>query len=84
MSDKIDTVVYVKDDDNPGMEIFRYKPASSKSVDYVLSRTVDKHGGKSGDGRSEWMWVRLPNGDLLLATFPHGDTYFHVEDETGF
>ncbi|MBY0561521.1 hypothetical protein [Hyphomicrobium sp.] len=29
----------------------------------------------SGHGRSNWVWVRLANGDLMLATFPQGDTY---------
>lgn len=27
------------------------------------------------DGRSAWQWVRLANGDLMLACYPHGDTY---------
>lgn len=27
------------------------------------------------DGRSEWKWIRLPNGSLVLATYPNGDTY---------
>lgn len=27
------------------------------------------------DGRSEWKWIRLPNGSLVLATYPEGDTY---------
>lgn len=27
------------------------------------------------DGRSEFVWLRLPNGDLLLGVFPFGDTY---------
>lgn len=30
------------------------------------------------DGRSDWVWVRLANGDLLLATYPRGDTYEKV------
>lgn len=24
---------------------------------------------------SDWYWLRLPNGDLVLATYPTGDTY---------
>lgn len=31
------------------------------------------------DGRSQWLWVRFPNGDLMLGTFPQGDTYFETE-----
>ena len=33
------------------------------------------------NGRSQWLWVRLDNGDLLLATYPQGDTYFAHEEE---
>lgn len=35
---------------------------------------VDEH------GRSQWLWVRFPNGDLMLATFPQGATYEAVSD----
>lgn len=31
------------------------------------------------EGRSPWLWVRLANGDLLLATYPRGDMYFETE-----
>lgn len=31
------------------------------------------------DGRSDWYWLRLANGDLMLATFPRGATYFDTE-----
>jgi hypothetical protein len=34
------------------------------------------------DGRSQWVWMRFPNGDLVLATFPQGDTYFSAWEET--
>ncbi len=34
----------------------------------------------SEDGRSQWVWVRLSTGDLVLAVFPQGDTYFATED----
>lgn len=33
----------------------------------------------TGDGRSDWHWFRLANGDLMLATFPQGETYFATE-----
>lgn len=32
-----------------------------------------------GEGRSPWMWIRLPNGDLIFGCFPQGDTYFEHE-----
>lgn len=30
------------------------------------------------DTRSQWVWMRFPNGDLVLATYPQGDTYLDV------
>lgn len=32
------------------------------------------------DGRSDFQWFRLCNGDLLLGVFPHGDTYMEISD----
>lgn len=49
-------------------------PASAEAVSIVLD--ADEH---DPDGRSNWVWVRLPNGDLLLGIFPQGETYFAVE-----
>lgn len=51
-------------------------PASQDAVNYVLAQPVD-----DDDGRSDWRWVRLVNGDLMLAVFPHGDTYFATEGD---
>jgi hypothetical protein len=39
-------------------------PADPKDVDYVCRNK-----------RSVWLWVTLANGDLLLATYPYGETY---------
>jgi hypothetical protein len=33
------------------------------------------------DGRSNFMWIRLRNGDLILGVFPEGDTYFKYEEK---
>jgi hypothetical protein len=51
-------------------------PASQASVNYVLAQSEE-----SMDGRSNWVWVRLPNGDLILGVYPQGDTYFSVEKD---
>ena len=48
-------------------------PAKEEDVAHVLGQ------GVNDDGRSEWVWVRLPNGDLVLGVFPRGDTYFSME-----
>lgn len=31
------------------------------------------------NGRSDWCWIRLANGDLLLACWPNGETYEETE-----
>lgn len=51
-------------------------PASRDSVDYVLSQSSDD---ADDDGRSNWCWIRLQNGDLILGVYPQGDTYSAVE-----
>lgn len=35
------------------------------------------------DGRSNWFWLRAPDGDLMLACFPHGDGYRASETDWG-
>lgn len=45
-------------------------PAPKEIVDRVLS--ADEN---SEHGRSNWMWLRLPNGDLVLGVYPQGDLY---------
>jgi hypothetical protein len=39
---------------------------------------------KTNDGRSEFVWVRLANGDLVLGVFPRGDTYIQVEQDAAY
>ena len=45
------------------------------SIDMVL-RT-----GVGDNGRSPWVWLRLENGDLFLATAPRGSTYEELEHD---
>ncbi len=52
------------------------KPASPASVLTVLAASDTDE-----DGRSEWLWVRLPNGDLVLGVYPQGDTYMATEHD---
>lgn len=59
--------------------IARQKPASAEAVNVILASS-----DTDPDGRSEWLWVRLANGDLLLATYPQGDGYFAHEVEASF
>ncbi len=51
-------------------------PASPSEAAKLLAIKPDPD---SLDTRSQWMWVRLANGDLMLATFPQGDTYTDLE-----
>lgn len=50
-----------------------FHPADDEAVQTVLGAPLDDN------GRSEWRWYRLVNGDLILGIAPHGDTYFAVE-----
>ncbi len=52
--------------------------AKREDVDFLLSQPVD-----NWDGRSDWRWVRLQNGDLMLAVFPCGETYFYIAERCG-
>jgi hypothetical protein len=52
------------------------KNASRAAHRYV--RAASKH---DEDGRSQWLWVRLPNGDVILGVFPQGATYEMFEKE---
>lgn len=52
------------------------RPADGQAVQDVLAAEEE-----SPDGRSGWMWVRLPNGDLILGVYPQGDTYFATEGD---
>lgn len=70
---------YVHDDEDPSRVIAMVHPASAKSVRSVLAADPS-----SPDGRSPWMWVRLPNGDLVLGVYPQGTTYENVEEDAFF
>lgn len=63
--------------DEDGLDILTHQ-ASALSVGTVLSAAMDDN------GRSPWVWVRLPSGDLFLGTFPKGDTYFELETDAAW
>lgn len=66
-------------DDDSDRLLAMIHPASEESVKRVLS--ADEN---SDDGRSQWCWIRLANGDLILGIFPQGDTYFAVEEDARY
>lgn len=53
------------------------EPAPKAAVDYILQQKEETE--SFSDGRSQWIWIRLPDGDLVLAVYPQGDTYFATE-----
>lgn len=53
---------------------YRVQDAPDEAVDIVVNATLE-----TNDGRSQWVWIRLPDGDLVLAVYPQGDTYFATE-----
>lgn len=57
-----------------GQPIAYTYPADMADVGLVLSQDPDNE-----NGRSDWRWLRLGNGDLALVVFPQGDTYMGLE-----
>lgn len=66
----------VYDDEDGERVIATIKPADPEIVQQVLAADES-----DDDGRSQWVWVRLPNGDLILGVYPQGDTYFECEGD---
>lgn len=62
-----------------GLTLAFVHPASKQSIKKVLNAEQG-----DDDGRSEYCWLRLPNGDLMLGVFPRGDTYLAVEEDAVF
>lgn len=58
--------------------IARTQPASKKAVEHVLAANPKLDLGYT---RSEWLWIRLSNGDLILGMFPQDNAYFEHEME---
>jgi len=47
--------------------------ATPEEVELVINSEPDGQ-----DGRTDWVFLRLANGDLVLATYPCGDTYLEI------
>ena len=54
---------------------FTTNPASETSIQTILNADV------GDNGRSQWLWFRFPNGDLVFGCFPRGDAYFETEND---
>jgi hypothetical protein len=68
-------VVYEEGASNAKGHWQQYAPR--EAVEFVLSSRIGN--ANASTGRSRWVWIRLPNGALVLATYPRGDTYFSTE-----
>lgn len=51
-----------------------------KTADPTIAAAVLAADENDEEGRSQFVWVRLPNGDLILGVFPQGGTY-HLATE---
>lgn len=67
--------IYIDDDSRLPCIGTIYRGVSLADVNQVVNAPVD-----TSNGRSEWVWVRLANGDLLLGVFPQGDTYIELQN----
>jgi len=61
------TVRRIVDDDGLGPVLY----ATTADADEWATHAVQGAGQHPG-GRTNWVWLRLPNGDVALATFPQG------------
>ena len=66
--------VLTADEDHETYNLCTIHPAHPASVKLVLDAPE-----RTEDGRSEWLWCRFANGDLMLGLFPRGETYELVE-----
>lgn len=67
---------HIVSDEETGAYVASVHPASDESVFTVLA--ADPNADK-GMARSQWPWVRLADGTLVLGVFPQDGTYFAVE-----
>lgn len=66
--------------DDGTVSIAWFEPASDAAVAALTAADPDLEDGFT---RSEWLWVRLANGDLILGFFPQDEGYFAHESERG-
>lgn len=64
---------------DPEVHLATVFPASTDSVLNLLAAPQTKEG--EDDGRSEWVWIRFANGDLMMGIFPQGAVYEILEGD---
>lgn len=63
-------------DQNEDRTLLHRHPASKAIANMVINTEQ-----VTLDGRSEWLWIRLSNGDLILGCYPQGETYMACEED---
>lgn len=63
-----------------GLVGYRLAISNEQAWKIILS-SID--GDNEHDGRSGWYLVRTADGSLMLACYPHGDTYIETERYRG-
>lgn len=56
-------------------------PADVNVARWVLEQGINTHDAAATEGRSPFLWVRLQNGDLLLAVYPQAEVYEATETD---
>jgi hypothetical protein len=70
---RMDTGDIAPNEENPAIALM--EPATPEQVAEMLATPIGEN-----EGRSEWVWVRLRDGTLMLAILPLGDTYMYHTD----
>lgn len=52
-----------------------------RNADTIVKLLETEPDDSTDDGRSEWRWLRLADGDLMVGFWPQGDTYMDLEVE---
>ena len=71
--------IFMQDETGADTEtvLCRVTDAEPADITTVLTASLDDN------GRSQYKWFRLQNGDLILGVFPCGDTYIEVSERAG-
>jgi hypothetical protein len=69
--------VFTEDEggDRTDIQIACTAPAQASDALRVIASSTT-----SGDGRSEFFWMRFADGTLILCCYPQGDTYMEFSD----
>lgn len=62
--------------DNEDGTCVQRRTASLEAIEMLLNAQPSMN-----NGRSEWFWFRLPNGDAVFGCYPVGSTYVSLERE---